>query len=153
MTLKHLTALLAALALVGVASLGTATTITRTQKATGNVFVGNPASGLTGGLAESFGPGSDFEGFDGVWIALAQSATGTEPVTLDYDTSLVNDLDIYFYDADFNLLEGYDCVTLLDTGESCTAPAGAVWAIVDGATGVDVDFTFTYTYQEEVLDG
>lgn len=146
--MKYFTTLLLALALVSVSGLGTADPVTRTQTASGSILLGHPGT-LALGANEFVGP-SDLDGIDGAWIALDVTATGIEQVDLTFSSASLaaglEDLDVIFYDADFGYLSQPDCLTDNAGYESCLAPAGAAFAVVNGFTGVQVDYTLTYTY-------
>lgn len=125
-------------ALTALAAGGTA----RADEVTGHIEVGNPSTGL--GLAgitervDACSPGGNAEGIDGQWLTVA--AGQSVVVTLTGGATDLEDLDVYFYDAECNYIDDESMVTE-NPSESGTAPAGAAFMIVDLFSGAEANFT------------
>lgn len=119
--------------------------------ASGHITASNPTSDVVGGASQNgrgiFGD-ERLDGIDGDVIALPAWAP-THPVSVDGSSDLVYDLDIWFYDASYDFINGGDApdggtdCTTEKPDESCFVPAGAAYAVVDAWLGKDVSFTLT----------
>jgi hypothetical protein len=117
--------LLAAAALLAASPLANASTVV----GSGHVAAGD----LIGATTLFFG----VSGIDGFELDVSSVLAGIVLTTATTDNSgLGFDLDLQFWDANFNDLGGcYDA----GSEQSCTVPAGAVWLDVLASQGADLD--------------
>jgi hypothetical protein len=122
----------AAVVAVAVPALGRADT----QTYTGTITVGNPASAVTGGVAETIDfcdPSGSTNGIDGKWFDIGAS-DATRNATLTTDPTL--DGDVYFYDVGCQLIGDFDMATVgPGSPEAGVVPATAEFVVVDGFLG------------------
>lgn len=116
---------------------------------TGNILLGNPASGPLIGASDfvaACDTTSPVQGIDGVVFDISDRAGQTATLTADSGPTGQNDVDAYFYGADcFPVGSVNMAANGPDEIETGKVPADAVYLQVDLFTGANADFTVTFT--------
>lgn len=106
-----------------------------TFEATGEILVGNPSTGVIGGVTELAAPcdtGSDLNGFDGQWHDI--SGFSDHAFVLDPADTL--DADVWFYNASCGFISNSTgAQAFIGANENGTVPENATFAVVDGFVG------------------
>jgi hypothetical protein len=114
----------------------------------GHVLIGDNAGYVAIATEAAIGcePDAPWQGIDSVLVELPAGSAG-HTARLDWAADAITDFDVYFLDAECQLLSDESMVTG-DAPEVGIVPEGAVWAEVDLFLGADADFTLTV---EDVL--
>lgn len=134
----------AAAAAASMLVLGGPASASHTAEFTGTILVGNPMTGIVGGVTENVegcSPGGATEGLDGVWFDIAGFGGGTGVLT-NADTL---DGDVWFYTAGCGFINNAAMAAKgLGETETGAIPEAAAYAVVDGFVGTG-DFTLSLT--------